>query len=324
MRAVAPALATGNAVVLKPDPRTALTGGFIVARIFEEAGLPKGVLQVMPGGVEAGEAICVDPDIAMVSFTGSSNVGRRIGELAGKHLKKVQLELGGKNAVIVLDDAELDSAASAIAFGAWFHQGQICMTTGRVLVNDKIAAPLTERLVAKAEHLPVGDPLGQVALGPVISRAQAERIDSIVKDSVAAGAKLEAGGTFDGPFYRPTVLSGVKPGMRAFEEEIFGPVAAITTFSTDDEAVALANNSDYGLSAGVFSADVGRAIAIGNRLNTGLLHINDQTVADEPHVPFGGSGASGNGTRIGGPANWDEFTQWQWMTIKEKPNPYPF
>jgi benzaldehyde dehydrogenase (NAD) len=279
---------------------------------------------VMPGGVEAGEAICVDPDIAMVSFTGSSNVGRRIGELAGKHLKKVQLELGGKNAVIVLDDAELDSAASAIAFGAWFHQGQICMTTGRVLVNGKIAAPLTERLVAKAEHLPVGDPLGQVALGPVISRAQAERIDGIVKDTVAAGAKLEAGGTFDGPFYRPTVLSGVKPGMRAFEEEIFGPVAAITTFSTDDEAVALANNSEYGLSAGVFSADVGRAIAIGNRLNTGLLHINDQTVADEPHVPFGGSGASGNGTRIGGPANWDEFTQWQWMTIKDKPNPYPF
>jgi benzaldehyde dehydrogenase (NAD) len=324
MRAVAPALATGSSVVLKPDPRTALTGGFIVARIFEEAGLPKGVLQVMPGGVEAGEAICVDPDIAMVSFTGSSNVGRRIGELAGKHLKKVQLELGGKNAIIVLDDAELDSAASAIAFGAWFHQGQICMTTGRVLVDGKVAAPLTERLVAKAEHLPVGDPLGQVALGPVISRAQAERIDGIVKDTVAAGAKLEAGGTFDGPFYRPTVLSGVKPGMRAFEEEIFGPVAAITTFSTDDEAVALANDSDYGLSAGVFSADVGRAIAIGNRLNTGLLHINDQTVADEPHVPFGGSGASGNGTRIGGPANWDEFTQWQWMTIKDKPNPYPF
>src|SRR6202042_994018 len=209
-------------------------------------------------------------------------------------------------------------------FGAWFHQGQICMTTGRVLVNDKVARPLAQRLVAKARHLPVGDPLGQGAGGPVISRAQAERIDSIVKDTVPAGAKLEAGGTFDGPFYRPTVLSGVKPGMRAFEEEIFGPVAAITTFSTDDEAGALANDSEYGLSAGVFSADVGRAIAIGNRLNTGLLHINDQTVADEPHVPFGGSGASGNGTRIGGPANWDEFTQWQWVTIKDKPNPYPF
>ena len=323
-RAVAPALATGNAVVLKPDPRTALTGGFIIARIFEEAELPKGVLQVLPGGAEAGEAICTDPDIAMVSFTGSSNVGRRIGELAGKHLKKVQLELGGKNAVIVLEDADLDAAASAIAFGAWFHQGQICMTTGRVLAQNQITAPLTEKLVAKARHLPVGDPLGQVALGPVISRAQVERIHGIIKDSVAAGATLAAGGTFDGPFYRPTVLTGVKPGMRAFDEEVFGPVAAITSFDSDDEAVELANRSDYGLSSGVFSADVGRAIAVGNRLNTGLLHINDQTVADEPHVPFGGTGASGNGTRIGGPANWEEFTQWQWMTIKEKPNPYPF
>ena len=323
-RAVAPALATGNAVVLKPDPRTPLTGGFIIARIFEEAELPKGVLQVLPGGAEAGEAICTDPDIAMVTFTGSSHVGRRIGELAGKHLKKVQLELGGKNAVIVLEDANLDAAASAIAFGAWFHQGQICMTTGRVLANQRIAAPLTEKLVAKAKHLPVGDPLGQVALGPVISRAQVERIHGIVKDTVAAGAKLAAGGTFDGPFYRPTVLTGVKPGMRAFDEEVFGPVAAITEFSSDDEAVELANRTEYGLSAGVFSADVGRAIAVGNRLNTGLLHINDQTVADEPHVPFGGTGASGNGTRIGGPANWEEFTNWQWMTIKDKPNPYPF
>jgi benzaldehyde dehydrogenase (NAD) len=198
------------------------------------------------------------------------------------------------------------------------------MTTGRVLVQEKIAAPLTAKLVAKANHLPVGDPLGQVALGPVISRAQVERIDGIVKDSVAAGAKLEAGGTFEGPYYRPTVLTGVRPGMRAFDEEVFGPVAAITSISSDDEAIELANHSDYGLSAGVFSADVGRAIAVGNRLNTGLLHINDQTVADEPHVPFGGTGASGNGTRIGGPANWEEFTQWQWMTIKEKPNAYPF
>jgi benzaldehyde dehydrogenase (NAD) len=323
-RAVAPALATGNAVVLKPDPRTPLTGGFIIARIFEEAGLPKGVLQVLPGGAEAGEAICTDPDIAMVTFTGSSRVGRRIGELAGKHLKKVQLELGGKNAVIVLEDADLDSTASAVAFGAWFHQGQICMTTGRVLVKDKIAELLTEKLVAKAKHLPVGDPLGQVALGPIISRAQVERIHGIVKDSVAAGATLAAGGTFDGPFYRPTVLTGVKPGMRAFDEEIFGPVAAITTFANDDEAVELANRSEYGLSAGVFSASVGRAIAVGNRLNTGLLHINDQTVADEPHIPFGGTGASGNGTSIGGPANWEEFTHWQWMTIKDKPNAYPF
>jgi benzaldehyde dehydrogenase (NAD) len=324
MRAVAPALATGNAVVLKPDPRTPLTGGFIIARLFEETELPKGVLQILPGGIEAGEAMCVDPDIAMISFTGSSAAGRRVGELAGKHLKKVQLELGGKNGVIVLADAELDGVASAIAFGSWFHQGQICMTTGRVLAQEKIAAALTEKLVAKAKNLPVGDPLGQVALGPIISKGQIERIHGIVKDSVAAGATLAAGGTFDGPYYRPTVLTGVKPGMRAFDEEVFGPVTAITTFKTDEEAIALANNNAYGLSAGVFSADVAHALAVGNQLNTGLLHINDQTVADEPSVPFGGSGASGNGTRIGGPANWEEFTQWQWLTIREKPAPYPF
>ncbi|MDH7796085.1 MULTISPECIES: benzaldehyde dehydrogenase [unclassified Beijerinckia] len=324
-RAVAPALALGNAVVLKPDPRTVLSGGFVLARIFEEAGLPDGVLQVLPGGADAGEAMCTDSNIAMISFTGSSHVGRRVGELAGKHLKKVQLELGGKNVVIVLEDADLDSAASAIAFGAWFHQGQICMTTGNVLVHEKIAAALTAKLVEKAQHLPVGNPAGgNVALGPVINASQAERIHAIVKDTEKQGAAIAAGGTYEGPFYKPTVLTGVKPGMRAFQEEVFGPVASVVTFKTDDEAVALANDNEYGLSAGVFSASSGRAMAIGNRLNTGLLHINDQTVADEPHIPFGGNGASGNGTRIGGPANWEEFTQWQWVTIKEKPGPYPF
>jgi len=324
-RAVAPALAVGNAVVVKPDPRTVLSGGFILARIFEDAGLPSGVLQVLPGGADAGEAMCSDPNIAMISFTGSSHAGRRVGEIAGKHLKKVQLELGGKNVVIVLEDADLDSAASAIAFGSWFHQGQICMTTGTILAHEKIAAALTERLVAKATHLPIGDPAGgNVALGPVISEGQVERIHAIVKDSEKAGAKIAAGGSYDGPFYKPTVMTGVKPDMRVFREEVFGPVAAVVTFRTDDEAVALANDNDYGLSAGVFSASSGRALAVGNRLNTGLLHINDQTVADEPHIPFGGNGASGNGTRIGGPANWEEFTQWQWVTIKEKPGAYPF
>ena len=248
-------------MVLKPDPRTALTGGFIIARLFEEAGLPKGVLQVLPGGAEAGEAICTDPDIAMVSFTGSSAVGRRIGELAGKHLKKVQLELGGKNAVMVLDDADLDGVASACAFGAWFHQGQICMTTGLIIAHEKIADALIEKLVAKAKHLPVGDPTsGQVALGPVISRSQVDRIHGIVKDTVAAGAKLCAGGTFDGPFYRPTVLAGVKPGMRAFDEEVFGPVAAVATFATEDEAVA-ARQQQRVRAVGRRVLEVGRARA---------------------------------------------------------------
>src|SRR5262249_14302470 len=204
-RAVAPALAIGNAVVLKPDPRTVLSGGFVLARIFEAAGLPQGVLHVLPGGADVGEALCADPNIAMISFTGSSPAGRKVGEIAGKHLKKVQLELGGKNVVIVLEDADLDSAASAIAFGSWFHQGQICMTTGTILAHEKIAAALTEKLVGKANHLPVGNPAGgNVALGPVIAENQVERIHAIVKDTEKAGAKIAAGGTYDGPFYKPT------------------------------------------------------------------------------------------------------------------------
>ena len=325
IRAVSPALATGNAVVLKPDPKTAVAGGVLIARVFEEAGLPSELPHLLPGDADVGEALCTDPNIAMVAFTGASATGRRVGELCGRHLKKVSLELGGKNSLVVLEDADLDLAASATAFGAWLHQGQICMATGRILAHESIADPLVEQLVGKATHLPVGDPMtGTVALGPLISARQVERVDAIVKDSVVAGAVLSAGGTSDGLFYKPTVLTGVKPGMRAFDEEIFGPVAVVTPFATDDEAVALGNETEYGLSAAVISKSVSRALAVGNRLQTGLLHINDHTVADEPHIPFGGRGASGNGGRIGGPANWEEFTQWQWVTIKDQPPPYPF
>jgi benzaldehyde dehydrogenase (NAD) len=325
IRAVAPALAVGNAVVLKPDPRTPIAGGFLIARLFEQAGLPPGVLHVLPGDVEAGEALCVDRHVAMIAFTGSTPAGRKVGALAGQHLKKVALELGGKNSLIILDDADLEAAASNARWGAWLHQGQICMTTGRVLVHEKVAPALVDKLVAVADHLPVGDPAaGQVALGPIIDQKQRDKIHAIVQDTVKAGARLRAGGTFDGLFYRPTVLDGVKPGMRAFEEEIFGPVAPVTAFASDDEAVALANATEFGLSAGVISSSVSRALAIGNRLRTGILHINDQTVGDEPHVPFGGQGASGNGTRIGGPASWEEFTQWQWVTVQDRPTAYPF
>jgi benzaldehyde dehydrogenase (NAD) len=283
------------------------------------------VLHVLPGGKEAGEALCVDPNVAMIAFTGSTGVGRRVGALAGEHLKRVSLELGGNNSLIILDDADLDTAASNARWGAWLHQGQICMTTGRILVQDKIAPALIERLAAVADHLPVGDPAtGQVALGPLINERQRDRVHRLVQDTVKAGATLRAGGTYEGLFYRPTVLAGVMPGMRAFEEEIFGPVASVTTFSTDAEAIALSNQSEFGLSAGVISSSVSRALALGNRLKTGILHINDQTVGDEPHVPFGGRGASGNGTRVGGPANWEEFTQWQWVTVQDAAAAYPF
>jgi len=227
--------------------------------------------------------------------------------------------------LVVLDDADLDKAVSAIAFGAWFHQGQICMATGRVLAQRSIAGELTRRLADKARHLPVGDPaVTQVALGPIIDERQLQNVVDIVDASVAAGAVVEAGGTHEGLFYAPTVLSGVRPGMRAFDEEIFGPVASVIPFDTDDEAIELANRTEYGLSAGVMSASVGRAMALGERLHTGLLHINDQTVADEVTNPFGGTGASGNGTSVGGPADWEQYTHWQWVTIRDTVPQYPF
>lgn len=325
IRTVAPALAVGNAVVLKPDPQTPIAGGFWIAKVFDEAGLPAGLLHVLPGGADVGEALCTDPNINMVSFTGSTRAGRRVGELCGSHLKKVSLELGGKNPLIVLDDADVDIAASNAAWGSYLFQGQICMTTGMVLAHASIADKLAAKLAEKAKALRVGNPATeQVALGPMINERQRDRVHAIVQDAVKQGAKLMAGGTYRDLFYQATVLTGVRPGMRAFTEEIFGPVAVVVPVASDDEAVAMANQSDYGLAAGIISNDVGRAMALGQRLKVGLLHINDQTVKDDHVNPFGGRGASGNGSSMGGPADWEEFTQWQWVTIKKSATAYPF
>ena len=325
LRVVAPALAAGNAVVIKPDPRTPVSGGLLMAKVFEQAGLPAGVLHVLPGGADVGEALVADPQVAMISFTGSAGVGRHIGELAGRHLKKVSLELGGSNALIVLDDADLDVAASNVAWGAWLHQGQICMASNRVLVHESIAPAMAERLVGKATHLPVGNgATGQVALGPLIDARQRDRVHAAVQASVAAGAELLAGGTYDGLFYKPTVLAGVKPGMPTFDHETFGPVVNLVTFKTDEEAVALANNSQGGLAAGVISASVGRALKVGNQLKAGMVHINDQTVNDDAVNPFGGPGIAGNGNSHGGPGDWEQFTTWQWLTVKDAATPFPF
>ena len=325
LRVVAPALAAGNAVIIKPDPRTPVSGGLLIAQVFEQAGLPAGVLHVLPGGADVGEALVTEPKVAMISFTGSAGVGRHIGELAGKHLKKVSLELGGSNALIVLDDADPDVAASNIAWGAWLHQGQICMASNRVLVHEAIAPAIIERLVGKATHLPVGNgAIGQVALGPLIDERQRDRVHATVQASVKAGAQLLAGGRYDGLFYKPTVLTGVKPGMPSFDEETFGPVVNLATFKTDEEAVALANTSHGGLAAGVLSASVGRAMAIGTRLKAGMVHINDQTVNDDAVNPFGGPGIAGNGNSHGGPGDWEQFTTWQWLTVKASATPFPF
>jgi benzaldehyde dehydrogenase (NAD) len=325
-RSVAPALALGNGVVLKPDPRTAVTGGLVLARVFEEAGLPDGLLHVLPGGVEVGEAVITEPLVRVISFTGSTRAGRRVGELAGAHLKRVHLELGGNSALVVLDDVDLDLAASAGAWGSFLHQGQICMTTGRHLVHSSLYETYVAKLAEKAEHLPVGDPAtGQVALGPIIDAAQRDKIHALVTGTVDAGAKLAAGGTYEGLFYRPTVLADVTPDMPAYANEVFGPVAPVVPFSSLDEAVALASGSEYGLSLGVLTRDVMKRLELARRIPTGIVHINDQTVNDEANVPFGGVLASGNGSRFGGPAaNVDAFTETRWVTVRGDIAGYPF
>jgi benzaldehyde dehydrogenase (NAD) len=323
---VAPALALGNAVVLKPDPRTAVSGGLAIARIFEEAGLPEGVLHVIPGGADAGEALVADPHVPVISFTGSTAAGRKVGEIAARHLKRAHLELGGNSALIVLDDADLDLAVSAGAWGSFLHQGQICMSTGRHLVHESVAEEYVARLAEKAGHLPVGDPATeQVALGPIIDERQRDKIHSLVTASVDAGARLAAGGTYDNLFYRPTVLADVTPTTPAYAQEVFGPVAPVMSFGELDEAVALARDSEYGLSLGILGRDVMRALALAERIPSGIVHVNDQTVGDEAVAPFGGVGASGTGSRFGGArTNLEAFTDTQWLTMQGAITPYPF
>jgi benzaldehyde dehydrogenase (NAD) len=326
IRSVAPALALGNAVILKPDPRTVVTGGVSIARVFEEAGLPPGVLQMLPGGADVGEALVSDPAIPVISFTGSTAVGRRIGELAGRHLKRVHLELGGNSALVVLDDVDVDRAVGLAAWGSFFHQGQVCMTAGRHLVHRAVYDEFVDRLAAKADGLPVGDPAtSEVALGPVIDAGQRDKIHSLVRGSIDAGARVAAGATYSDLFYRPTVLADVPVASPAFAEEIFGPVAPVVPFSDVDELVAIAQRSDYGLSLGIVTRDVMRGLALADRMPTGIVHINDQTVNDEANAPFGGVGASGTGSRFGGAAaNVEAFTDTQWVTVRGEPAQYPF
>jgi benzaldehyde dehydrogenase (NAD) len=325
MRSVGPALALGNAVLLKPDLQSAVTGGALIAELFADAGLPPGVLQMLPGGPPVGDAIVRHSGVGMISFTGSTAVGRQIGEICGRMLKKASLELGGNNAMIVLADADLDKAASCAAWGAFLHQGQICMQAGRHLVHRTIAAAYVDKLAARAARLAVGDPAGgAVHIGPMINERQAERVEHIVRDSVAAGAKLVIGGKRNGRYFEPTVLDGVTAQMPAFRDEIFGPVAPVTVFDSDDEAIELVHASDYGLAAAIHSRSRSAAMAIATRLRAGMVHINDQTINNEFQVPFGGMGASGNGSRFGGPVNVEEFTQTQWISELDSPIEYPF
>jgi benzaldehyde dehydrogenase (NAD) len=325
VRAVAPALALGNAVILKPDVQTPVSGGILVARLFEAAGLPQGLLHVLPGDAEAGSALTEDPNVAMIAFTGSTAVGRLVGAAAGRSLKRVSLELGGNNALIVLDDADLDVASSAGAWSAFLHQGQVCMTAGRHIVMAGVAEEYLDRLAARASGLPVGDPnVDQVALGPLINERQLANVDRIVTQTVEAGAVIRAGGTHDKLFYKPTVLAGVTTTMPAFREEIFGPVAPVIVVADEAEAVAVANDTEYGLVAAIQTGSRERGRALADRLRTGIVHVNDQTLNNDAYAPFGGTGASGNGSRFGSQSSWDEFTQWQWLTLRDQPHGFPF
>jgi benzaldehyde dehydrogenase (NAD) len=326
IRAVAPALALGNAVLLKPDPRTAVTGGVLLVRIFEEAGLPAGVLQLLTGGGDVGEAIVTDPHVRVVAFTGSTRAGRIVGELAGRHLKRAHLELGGNSALIVLADADVDAAVNLATWGSFLHQGQICMTVGRHLVHESIYDDYVTKLAAKADSMAVGNPAtGQVHLGPIIDETQRDRVHRLVTESIAAGAQLRAGGTYENLFYRPTVLANTPLDAPAFCEETFGPVASVVPFAGDDEAVRIATDTGYGLALGIVTADGLRGLELARRIPTGIVHINDQTVNDEANTPFGGTGDSGTGGRVGGAeANIDAFTETRWITMRRTPGQYPF
>ncbi|MEU4313111.1 aldehyde dehydrogenase family protein [Nocardia sp. NPDC024068] len=326
MRSVAPALALGNAVILKPDPRTPISGGLALAELLSEAGLPAGVLHVLPGGGELGAAMVSHPRIPCLSFTGSTAAGRRIAAEAGPLLKKIHLELGGNNALLVLPDADVAAAASAGAWGSFLHQGQICMTTGRHLVHSSIAEDYIATLAGKARALAVGDPADPGnALGPIIDAAQRDRVHDLVTSAAAAGATVAAGGEYTDLYYRPTVLTGLTPDNPAWTEEIFGPVAPVLTYDTLDEAVDLINDSEYGLSVGILTGDAFRAFELADRIHSGAVHVNDQTVDDEAVIPFGGIKASGVGGRFGGPAaNLDTFTETQWVTVQSEIARYPF
>jgi acyl-CoA reductase-like NAD-dependent aldehyde dehydrogenase len=324
-RAIAAALACGNTVILRSSEICPGTHQ-LIGQVLNDAGFPKGVVNVLSNAPADApkivEALIAHPAIRRVNFTGSTRVGRIIARLAAEHLKPVLLELGGKAPLIVLDDADLDQAVDAAAFGAFMNQGQICMSTERIIVDEKVADAFVARFAAKASKLPAGDPRGHVVLGSLVDLAPAERMDVLIADAVGKGAKVVAGGKRNGTVVEATLLDHVKPGMKVYSEESFGPVKSIVRVKGVDEAVRVANDTEYGLSAAVFGRDIIRAMAVAKRIESGICHINGPTVADEAQMPFGGMKASGYG-RFGGKAVIDEFTDLRWITI-EGPQHYPF
>ena len=327
-RGIAFALAAGNTVVLKPSEETPYCGGLLYAEVFAEAGLPEGVLNVVSCSrtnvQQVGEELIDNPRVKGVSFTGSTAVGRQIAARAGAHLKKCCVELGGKDALIVCEDADIERASAAASFGSFMHQGQICMSVEKVLVHEKVFDEFLRRFVERAARLKVGDPVKDKSniIGPLINDRQAAKVKEQIDDAVAKGAKIELGGKVNGRFVEPTILTGVTPDMKVYQDETFGPVAPVIPFRTDDEAVAIANDTEYGLSSGVMTRDEQRGLAIARRLETGMCHINCSPVNDEPHAPFGGAKASGQG-RHGGRWATETFTETRWITLDRGGRPFP-
>lgn len=326
MRSVAPAIATGNAVVLKPASSTPVTGATLVGKIFEEAGLPKGVLNVVVGkGSSIGDNFVTHPIPHHISFTGSTPVGKNIGKLAGEALKEVSLELGGNNVFVVFEDADIEQAVDAAVFGKFMNQGQICMSINRFVVQDSIADGFIEKFIAKTKELKYGDPSKDgVLIGPLIEEDQVDRILKDIKESKKQGAVVKLGGNAKGNVLEPTVLDNVNDEMPIGKNEIFGPVAAFIRFSTEEDALKIANSKDFGLTGSVFTKNVERGVNFARKVETGMIHINDQPVNDEPNAPFGGEKGSGIG-RFNGKFIIEEFTRLQWVTVQHEPRDYaPF
>ncbi|HEX2958201.1 MAG TPA: aldehyde dehydrogenase family protein [Chitinispirillaceae bacterium] len=327
IRAIALPIAYGNTAVLKPSEEAPVTGGVLIAEIFEEAGFPPGVLNVITHSKEyapeIGDELIGHPAVRRISFTGSTENGRIIAEKAGRHLKRCVLELGGKDPLIILKDADLDFAADAATWGAFLHQGQICMSTERIIIDKSIADEFTEKLVQKAKALKAGDPRNPAnSIGPLINKAAINKVHSHVQDAISEGATLLTGGKYEGLVYYPTVLTDVQPGMKVFTDQTFGPVAPIVKVNDSEEALMVANNSKYGLSAGIITNDFLKALDMAQHLNTGMVHIGDQTVNDEPQAPFGGLKGSGYG-RMGGKAALDEFTEMRLINIQRTRRTFP-
>lgn len=326
VRSFAYALAWGNTVIFKTSELCPATQRAL-GDVMQDAGLPAGVLNILSNAPDDAsrvvEALIGHPVVRRINFTGSTRVGRIIAQIAARHLKRCLLELGGKSPFLVLADADLDETARAAAFGAFFNQGQICMSTERIIVEEAVADAFVERLVAEAGRLRAGDPAeGEPALGALISADAGHRLTALVEDAVSRGAALRTGGIAYGPFMDATVIDHVDSSMRLYREESFGPIASVIRVRDCEEAISVANDCDYGLSGAIFGRDVERAMRVATQVETGILHINSATVADDPAMPFGGVRGSGYG-RIGGLSALDEFTELRWVTATGTPRHYP-